>query len=243
MKKVLMLLMFLLVVTGCEAIYTIEINNNEFRETLTINNRDRRTWNIGNPSYEEMIRNEARISLPTDIQDDFDPEGPIEGVNNYHIQLIDTSDNLGLRYFNIFNGIEEYRNSTIAVSHFSLFEINRINRVIEITSGTNNFAFEMHEHLTSFTVRLVTNYDVLDHNADEVTNGVYYWRFIRGNNDNREINVRLAELLDNEEPNLWQTDNDGYFGINTLIVVYIILFITLIISLLIIYLKIKNSNR
>jgi len=243
MKKILILISLIIILTGCEAIYTIEINGNEFRETLEINNRQRATWGTGNDiSYEELIRTNARFYLPTDFRLDFsDLSEYIEGINYYDIELIDTQDNLGLRYDNVFNGINEYRNSTIALNHFSYFDIRRTNDVVYITSGNNNFSFNIHEHLNRFTVRILTDWEILEHNADEVINNVLYWHFTRENYQGREISVQLNENLD-QGPGLWQTDADGNFGANTLIMIYAFLLGIGFIIAIFIYIKIKKSN-
>ena len=247
--KILILIILSIFLTGCEAVYTIEINGNDFIETLEINNRNVETWTIGNPSYKDLITRESQLNVPTDMRvSEVDDNELSQGV--YQVSLIQLPNNLGLRYHYIFSGAEEYQHSSAVLAHFPSFLIKEEDGTLQISTGNNNVAFNVNPLLTRFTVRLIINQEVVSHNADEVRDGVYYWHFTRANYSGKEINVSILQennensnsLYPEETPNLWETDDEGYFGTNTLIAIYMILLLIGIIAGLFIYIKIKNSN-
>jgi len=230
MKKIFILIVFLIVLTGCEATYTIEINGLNFNETLEINDRVRR--------HEEQIRESANANIPTDVR--LDQDGPrIEGVDYYRIDLIDTTNNFGLRYNSRFN-LEGYRFSTIANNYVSPFRLSHANGIIEMSVGDQQ-SFQIYPNLNRITIRLVTSNNVLSHNADEVNNGVLYWFFTRENYQNKNIDVRLTDEIYNPT-GLWQLNDDGFIGANTLMAIYLIIFALIIIIGIVILGKFKNSN-
>ena len=240
MRKILLLIIFSVFIVGCEAIYTIEINDNSFKETLEINNFNPDSWNKDENSYEELVRTNAKSNIPVNYEYEV-VEKPIQGVVYYQINLIDTPQNLGLRYSHTFNSIEEYAYSTLALYHFSSFRAIKVSNNVRINTGIINYSFDNHEHLTKFTVRLVTNYEVKEHNADEIKDDVLYWYFDRNNYENKEINVAI-DMDSIANPQLFGTDNEGYFGVYTLIVFYGLIGVILIFIGLFIYFKVKKSN-
>jgi hypothetical protein len=243
MKKIIGLIITLLLVTGCEAIYTIEINGDTFKETLEINNRDSSTWTLGGDevTYEQAIRDTAKFFVPIDIRFEVEDE-PVEGVEYYNIELIDTAQNLGLKFSHDFDGFEEYRESTIVNSNMPGFQIFNTGTRLGLNSGSNNYSFGAYGDLTKLTVRVVVNQEIVEHNADEIIGGVLYWHLTRDNYEGKEMNVILgAPSL--SQPDLWQTDDEGFLGTNSLIAIYILIGAFLIIGACIVYVKVANSNR
>ena len=240
MKRIFGLIVILLLMSGCEAVYTIEINGTDFKETFEINNRNPETWLLPEDAYKDVIMSTAGSYIPTDFRLE-ETDMPVEGVNYYQIELIDAAHNLGLRFFNNFKTVDEYRNSSIARNHFPLFQVLHSNEELIIKSGRQNHNFDNYNNLTKFTVRLITSNEVLEHNADSVENGVHSWTFTEENYENKTIDIKLSDSSNN--PNVLKPDADGYFGIDLLILIYILIGIVAVIAGVVVLIKVSNSNR
>ena len=253
MRRILSLVIILILITGCEAVYEISINDDFYTESLEINNHNPKSWNVGPPTtrYKEIIMRHLDENFPTDylyepavmVQDDQVGEETKEEVNFYRIRLIDTSDNLGLRMSYTFNGIEEYKNSSIVMNNWQSFVFVKENNILKLNSGLDNYSFNIYERLTNLKVKLVTNYLVKEHNADEAREQVLYWNFTRENYKNKEIKVVLDmdEIVEDETDMTKKSDN--FIKSGTLIIIYIVIFVTiLLIGVPFIYFKVKNSN-
>ena len=248
-KRILYLIVLMLFVVGCEAVYTIEIMGDNFTENLVVNNRDQNTWET-QLNYAYYIRFYNEIDIPTNI---FHTEGDLrdEEMEFYQTQLIEEEDNLGIKANHNFNSLEEYQNSTIVSNHFPSLQIREESDRLIVRSFQNN-SFNMYPYLTNLTIRLVTDLYIISHNADQEDNGVLYWTFTRENYENKEINFQLdsaeppvlEEAPDNdEELGLWEVEEDGFLVQNTLIIIYLIIGGFIIIGLIIFFVKFKLSNR
>jgi len=238
-------------IVGCEAIYTVEIDGNIFKESLEVNNRNKDSWHVGEFSYEEEIRMNAELFIPIDNRYDVE-EDEVEGVDYHNVELIDNADNLGLRLSHPFNNVNEYYHSTLIRNHWVSLRFTDKDGKFKVVSGNDNRAFEMYSHLTNVTVRLISKHKIIEHNADMEENGMLIWHFTRQNYQNKEINVELdipfeesktdAESL-NEEPTLEKEDWWELSGSVLMTVYLVIIAIVIIVGLPFIYFKVKNSNR
>lgn len=242
-KKIIMLILLLFLASGCDAVYILELKSNNINETMEIHNYNKSSWKNGNPSYQDLIDMFITGTIATDYRKEI-PESneEVAGVNYYNITKISTKEDLGISYHSPFT-LENYIYSTIVFSNteFSKFKYNKDR--ITFYSGEKIKSFVSYPDLNNLTVKFVTNHTVINNNADEIRDGAYYWYFDRNNYDNKKINLEVGTEYTEEKLKVLEVDEEGYFGVKTLVAIYAIIGIVLVIITGIIFFKVKNSNQ
>ena len=206
-------MILVLLLSGCEIVYIIEIDGDVLYETLVIDGE-----------AEEVEHIKRNIAEEINVE-----------------QFIDLYGGRTLRMSNRVT-VQNYIQNSLLNNYDNPMSITRENN-ITIIRGNATEIFRTYQSLDSLLIRLVTNDNIIWHNADEERGGNLYWRFNR-NNASREINIRLGEET-SQSPNdssLWELDEDGYIGTNTLIAIYIIAIGVIFLIGIVVIVKIKKAN-
>jgi len=239
MKKIIILALSMFLVAGCEAIYTVELDRDFINEMLVVNNPHKSTWfesEDDEMTYEDLIQMKMEMNIPIDFR--YDPDDDeIDGVVYYEKDEINTLNNLGLKLSSPFRDIAEYSNSTIVNAHTSNFGFSILEGNLILNKNMEHFSWDMYPMLDTLTIRVVSSYDVNNHNADEKINNALYWKFTRENYETKQIELEL--LIGDDIP-----ENETNLGSDILMYVYIgAIIIIILIVVPVIYFKIKNSNN
>lgn len=242
MKKKLMLIIGIIILTsGCDAEYTLELNSNQFKEKMEINNYNKSTWDNTTPSYRSSIDIAAKSSFATDYRNERpETNDKQEGVNYYNIEKINTSNNLGLKFETIFD-IENYKYSTIVFNTTEDIKYSYNKKNINIKVEKEKKVFTNYPNLNNLTIKFITNHEVLNNNADEIKGGVYYW-YLNKNDYNKEIELEISTKYEEKKLDVLEVDEDGYFGPKTLVVVYVIIGAIFNVAVGVIFIKVWKSN-
>ena len=91
MKKILILLILMISLTGCEAVYNLDINNNTFTEELVLTTNDKSS------KSQKTVNVALKSKIPVD-DNYYKPEVNFKQNNlkYYQISKIDTDNELGL---------------------------------------------------------------------------------------------------------------------------------------------------
>lgn len=240
MKKIILIILISFIITGCDAIYTVELKSSEINETLEINNYDKSSWNSG--EYSKMIDLVSSSNVATDYRNEV-PESntKIDGINYYNINKLTENNNLGVKYQANFIK-DEYQYSTLAFENTPEFNYNLNSKYLNINTGIID-AFSRYSSLNKLTIKLKTNHEVIENNADEIKEDTYFWYIDQNNYLIKKINLKLSSAHTINQLNILELDEDNYFGSSTLIALYSILGLILLIISVIIFFKVKNSNR
>lgn len=188
MKKILLLLSLVLVLTGCTVNYDLEIFNEEYNEKITIGN-----VNITNDvntkfSYEIPIHfDEAKVST-------IETTKKIDGVIYYQKEKI---NNIDFIYSNKFK-MEDYYKSYFVNSSFDFFAVYYNDQdqdsgkdLITISTNFKMKIFDTYPELNDVKVRIKTNHKVKLSNADDVDKYTYTWNYNRDNYQDKAIQLIL----------------------------------------------------
>ena len=237
MKKIIYLILMLFLITGCDATYNLTLENNNFTENLEITNNDKKTWNINNPSYQEIRDSALNSALVTDYQEEI-PEvnTKIEGIKYYDIKNIDTENTLGISYKGDFT-LYDYQYSTIVNTNVKSFNYQNnkdgiiINPILFCLLSKN------------LTIKFKTNYQVIKNTADDIVDDVYYFYLNKNNYQDKKIIIELSNDYKTTSNDALESDEDGYFNKNTLILVYSLIGIIILIFGVIVYIKVRKYNN
>lgn len=231
MKKIILLVMFVFVLSGCTATYEVVIEDESYKESLTINGADidsnMSKWNIPVYADENDIENLLEVEKVPKVTYYEKTETMESGIRNY-------------KYYNEFNMTEYYR-SYFAVNSYDFFgvfyddtDLKGEKEIITISTSSQFLPFAKYENLDAVTVKIKTNHRVYSHNADSVDKYTYTWNITRDNYEDKAIQIRLLK-----EKYVLNYNNEVTKG------VYIALGVVgvLLILLAVFYFKIVKSNK
>lgn len=242
MKKIFFMILILFLLTGCEATYNLTLDSNNFIENLEINN-NKISFNNHDIPYKEMLNNASNGALATDIREE-KPESNVkeDNIKYYDVKKIETNNTLGISYENKFS-LLEYKYSTIVNSNIDKFNYtyNKEQIMLNITNPIN--VFVLYPQLNNLTIKFKTNHEVIKNNADEIIDNTYYFYLNKSNYQNKKIILELSNEYNQNTPGFLVLDEEGYFSVNTLIIIYVILGVIGLTIGISIYIKVRKSNN
>lgn len=247
MKKLIVLVSLLFLLTGCDATYNLVITDKNIEETLQFVETNTSLWNSTREYglvYSTQIDN--AYEWPTgSFYDKQTPEyeaKKVEGFEYYDISKISSSNELGLRYNYIFN-YYDYINSSIlrtCYSHVSAY--NEGNTYVITTSKTFN-CFNYYDMLENVTINVTTNLEVTSHNADSVNENTYSWSINKNNYQNKLIFIKYKQKqLTIVDDNADQSeDTKSFWQKNWFVLLGIVVIISIIVIFIYSFINKKNK--
>ncbi|HOP65463.1 MAG TPA: membrane lipoprotein lipid attachment site-containing protein [Bacilli bacterium] len=189
MKKIVALIVMVLLLSGCNATYNLEIYNDSYKEELTVKSLGADTtglseWNIPVNADEENLD----VLLTT---------AKVTGVTYYDKSSEFTNGYYKYTYYHEF-AMEDYYKSYFAVSSYDFFAVftddtdeSGKKDLITITTSLENLPFAEYEDLEKITVNIKTNHRVYSSNADSHQNYTYTWNIDRNNYEKKSVQIRI----------------------------------------------------
>lgn len=181
MKKILILIC-LIFMTGCTARYTIEFNDDEIKDNLTVNNVDSEMYNIIKkgeyapvPAYKDAI-----INLEEPVKN--------EGVEYYDIKGKDGNAYLDYKF-----KLSDFDKSHFANTCYDYFKVFREKDEIVFSTGEKFKCFFPGYNLDSVEVVFKSNHKVIYNNADEVDGDSYIWHITKENKNHANIQISFEK--------------------------------------------------
>lgn len=206
MKKIISLITILILMTGCEATYNVEINNNEITENINIYTTNMSSINnpmsdYGDLSLKELFEMQNDNFYTAYYNDEnYNPyeEEKQSDVKYYNQEIINTNNRYGINYNYKFTD-EDYHRSRAVNTCYNSFTINKSNNIYSLS--TNNLAkcFKNYSLLDKVTVTLKINNRVITHNADTTSNDTYTWIITKDNYNNKNIRLSYTTSTSNLE--------------------------------------------
>lgn len=188
MKKVILLVTFILLFCGCSATYNLDIDKLDYSEDVDIYLEK---TSINRESVDIL----KRTSYPAFFSNDFGPEEELvyeKGIF-YERNVIDDGTNYGIN-FNYKYTNYNFNDSNIIKSCYQYFTF------LPNDDGYRTFLTSKHllcmdsfPELENVTIRIKTKYIPTYHNADEVEGDTYIWKVDRNNYKNHPISLRLSK--------------------------------------------------
>ena len=196
MKKILILISFLLILSGCTVNYNITIDEDNIKEDINVID------NITSTRTREDIISFYNSWYPVYMYDGIinDYSTKLDDAIYYNkSNLIDNGDNL-IYTFSYNHKIDDYSKNTI----WNLYLINNYltnsSSKISIYSGKGMQLFNK-SAITNLNINITTDLEVLEHNADKVSNNTYTWEYNLDNFRSKSVKLVLnkEEKQDEEE--------------------------------------------
>lgn len=225
-KRILILMIILLLTTGCTCEYNLTIEENSYKEEIIIIGSTSDEISSFNNKWEIPINKEEynNINLEPDSNGGFTGE-----IYNYKL------NNSRLTFNYNFNR-SQYINSTAVSNCYDMLTITNSNNRTVISTSSNNKCFENHPPLNNIKIRIKVDKPVISNNADSINGNTYIWNINKSNANEKSINLILGnqnnESNENSNPN---NSNNNINKNNNNIFDRYILYIFIAILVIIIY--------
>lgn len=176
MRKYLLLLIIVLL-TGCDITYNLEITNDSFNESA---------------NFVSVSSDESKEFSDYYINQDYIATKDILNKDFYNKKTINKGDYLGLNVNYSFD-YSDYNSSSLLNYCFESNSIQRKNDIIVINAKNSYQCFIPDEYnkIDKIVIKIKTKLKVLKNNADEINNNIYTWNLYRDNSLNKDIYLKL----------------------------------------------------
>lgn len=204
MKKILLMFILIIMLSGCSVEYNVNFEDESFKENgYLIENKEKKDYVSKNGfTFEEQI--EYTYQSMHDILNGQETEK----TRSFELKRIDTNKEIGLTYSNELKQNNYYLSPIIRQCYDNVKITNEQNN-IKISTGNYFKCFDYYELLSDVTVNFVTNYKVINNNADEIKDNTYIWTINKNNFKNKEISIEMDKtnvlyntLLNEKESNI-----------------------------------------
>ena len=239
-KRYLFIYLFLLLIlTGCNAKYSLEIKDGMIKETFSvIEKSDSDVINIkdefGNSFYDYSLKYGEEEDIDTSFDALYSPSKCQSDCSFYDKQIINDSGIIGFELSHKFT-FEEYSYSSIAKEIIPGFSTIYDGRYMKISGGPNWTYFDSYEHLENIDLTIDTNYRVVSTNLKKVREGKYEWNITKGDG-NLYITLDTNTIVNT---NINEKDNNN----NQMILYLIILLVLLVIALFVCSINNRKKYR
>lgn len=187
MKKIILLIVILLITTGCTCEYNLKIDNNKYSEEIIINAKTVSEKDNFSNNWEIPInKDDYDIGLDTE-SDDID----YSQIYNYR-----TSGNSLI--FNYDFNRSEYNNSTAVYNCYNKLTATSQSGSTIISTSREVLCFDKYPNLTDVVINITVDRPVKSNNADSVSGNTYTWNINRNNASNKPINLVLGASENND---------------------------------------------
>lgn len=182
----LIVLFSIIILSGCEASYTITIDKNNINEKI------------------EVLDNVSSNRTVTDVMENYKKQYPVYSNQDwveadysrvdgeeYYNQTYNIDDNGYHLFYEYTYPIEKYKDANSINFNYNYKDITYKDHILKIAIGATNNKMKYVNDFTNLTVNIITDYIVLNNNADSVIGNRYIWYINKNNNDEKGINFEV----------------------------------------------------
>lgn len=231
MKKIILLVCFIFL-TGCKAEYSIIYEDNNLSESLNV------VSSFNDNNFKSLVNeyyNNSLFIVDYNIETgDMSNDEIINKYSIYNKSIINKDGIYGLKLNYSYNVINDYKKSFIVHSLFDNFIINdNFFKAYDIKDIFLNY-----NDLGEIVISFKTDKKVESSNADKVENDILYWNINKNNYKDKVINITFDNSESNEVNKILNNNS-----VNIIYIILGVLGIGILISVLVIYEKVKKSNK
>ena len=184
MGKKLILIILLLLLTGCKVEYKININDvMELGENITITATT-------DADKEKINAFDSNIPVDKNENESIDTNTKLDDIDYYDIKKEDNK--LIIKYNYNSREYDTYINSKLVNMAFEYISVNKVEGNLLVLSSSKEFLlFKEYLDLEEVRVTITTNYKVLSHSADEKNSHDYTWIFNKDNAYGKGIYLKV----------------------------------------------------
>ena len=191
MKKILIVL-FLLISTGCTADIKLHISSSTLENTLTISEEKEvlENMNTVNDQIDHTITQKGYAYSIAKFENNF----------NINRQTLNQNNRYAYQYYQKLD-IKNEVNKSIGYDCYDRIDI-QTGKTIIITTSNEFKCFKKYGYLNDVKLKITSDYEVVNTNADVWGKGEYYW-FISQEDTNKPIELELKKPQTNNNTKLF----------------------------------------
>lgn len=198
-KKIIVLIIMLLLTTGCTCEYNLNIDGNTYKEEINI---------LGTDSEEiNNFNNDWKVPVDKDEYNNISGEPGTEiKINGDTYTYKISGNNLIFSYDFTRNRLN---NSTAISNCYDKATIQSYENSIVISTSNKVSCFDKYPTLTMVKVNITTDKNVTSNNADSVNGNTYTWNLTKNNSSDKSINMIIDNKEDNSQNQTTPDDNSA----------------------------------
>lgn len=230
LKRIIFLIISMIMLSGCSAEYELNFVDGKYNEKF------KTIGSINDENYRneiDVLNDKNYLFVDSTLQTgDFPAESFLDEYAIYDKNVFNNDNGYGVILSYSYNSKDDYLKSSIIYSMFQGFNIT--DDEIYLYDPLN--VFLTYPLLDDITISFKSDKKVYDNNADEIKNNMYYWYMNKDNYKDKCIRISFKKNEMLSQKNIVISDKSFKFGI------YIFLII-LLIGVLVIFEKVKKSNK
>lgn len=237
MKKIFVLFLSMFLLTGCSAEYNLIFENDSLNESLNVVSGKDNIYD--GQTFSSLVDNYySQVNLLVDYKielGDMSEEEALTKYDFYNKSILDKNGIYGLNLSYIYEDKIKYTNSSLVYSLFNGVSITES----YIKAYSINDVFSNYPNLDNIKISFKTDKTVLSTNCDEEKDDVYYWYLDKDNYVNKTIKINFENNVDID--NELVKKSNSYW--NMIYICIALLGIGILIAIIVIYEKVKKSNK
>ena len=218
-KKLYILIMIIILATGCTCRYDLTIDNNTYKEIITLNASTNEEINDFNRKWAIPFDKNNFYSGDSNVDSSYAQSIYKYNMNNNH--LIFTHDFIK----------NDYIDSTAVNACYKTLSISSYNGSTIISTSNKVDCFETYPNLTNLVVNITVDKEVTSNNADRVSGNTYTWNVNKNNSQKKGINLTFInddeqkeETIPSNEKNIKKNDYTMYIFAGILLIIALFIY-------------------
>lgn len=206
MRKILLIVIAIFILSGCSVTYNLTINENTIKEETLIHQDNKNLDELNNLYLDKPV------NFNVYVEDD-DIESIGEENDIYIRKFVARDGGIDVRYY-----YDKFNKDTIASSFAARkafknvgYSYNRATNTIQLSTNNGAKIFDEEPGLDSMTINITTSYNVRSHNATSVKGNTYTWNFSKEDNNKNIVlvmDIKKQEEDKDEETEQKENKND-----------------------------------
>ena len=185
-KRIYILILVLFMATGCVCRYDLVIDDNMYKESVTIATNDSQEKNNLNRKW----------TIPVDKDNYYLGDENVDDTYANYIYDYQLDDNK-LTFKHSFMR-SDYLNSTAVALCYKTLSVSSYQKTIVLSTSNKAMCFDSYPSLSKIVVNVTISKKVISNNADKVEGNTYTWNIDRNNANNKSINL-VFESNENDD--------------------------------------------
>lgn len=207
MKKIIILLITTILLTGCQTTYDINFTNNNIQDVITIQTESTKVNNATSNQIEEF---QQKLG-------DWE-----RGYEFYKRELFTEENKTGYKYTYNFK-YEEYDAMSQLRKCYDDFELTYNNKIITLKTSNEFLCQSYYKDIDNITINIKSDYQIIDSNADKKKNNTHTWNINKNNYQNKPIEFTINKLRKNNKE-----IKNNIFDIKSIIIIILFIFLIII---------------
>lgn len=183
MKKLLLVIVCIFMLTGCDIEYNLTIDNDSFDEKIVLS----------------ILKQDTSFENMTDYLKNKIPISNERYETKFYEPSIDVHENSYDLVYDYSYDLDSFKNGFFVNNCYTDINITEDGDILNISSGKDFRCLSPDNGLIadSAKINIKTKLEVLDNNADSVNGDTYTWNINRNNYETKTINLKLKKVNEN----------------------------------------------